>query len=91
MTTTATDITKHWYSIELYDGGQHPARHPRQTATAATEREARRIAARMLGHGSLRGASTWTRYQGGQVYQFGPHDEYSEYDFVVILDRADED
>ncbi len=72
------------YIVELYNGREHPAVHPVRTAHAATEREARRIAARMLGHSSLRGASQWGRYQGGTVYQFGPRVEDSEYDYAVI-------
>lgn len=72
------------YTICIYDGGQHPAVHPYQTERAATLREARRLAARGLGHQSLRGAATWDRYQGGTVYQFGPHTEDNGYDFAVI-------
>lgn len=71
------------YTIEVYNGREHPAVHPVRTAHAATEREARRIAARMLGHASLRGASQWDRYQGGTVYQFGPRGG-SEHDYAVI-------
>lgn len=71
-------------TVKLYDGGSHPAVHPTRTATAETEREARRLAAEMLGHNSLRGAATWDRYQGGTVYQFGPRAEENGYDFVVI-------
>lgn len=72
------------YTIAVYDGSQHPSNHPYRTATAGTEREARRIAAQMLGHQSLRGASSWEHHKGGTVYQFGPRTEDSEYDFVVI-------
>lgn len=72
------------YKIDCYDGKQQPASHAFRTASANTMREARRIAARMLGHRTLRGASTWDRYQGGTVYQFGPHEEENGYDFVVI-------
>ena len=72
------------YVIQLFDGGQHPAVHPIATSTAATEREARKEAARLLGHRTLRGAATWDRYQGGTVYQFGPRDEDNGYDYVVI-------
>jgi len=72
------------YWIGVYDGSQHPAPHPYASETAETEREARKIAARMLGHTSLRGASSWDRYQGGTVYQFGPRNESNDYDFVVI-------
>lgn len=79
------------YRIERYDGGQYPAVHPCQTATAVTRTEARRIAARMLGHRTLRGAASWERYQGGTVYQFGPHAEDNGYDYAVIIDtRLDE-
>lgn len=74
------------YRIACYDGNQHPATHAYRVDTASTMREARQIAARMLGHSSLRGASTWDRYQGGTVYQFGPKVEDNGYDFVVIED-----
>ena len=75
------------YTIERYDGGQCPARHPCRVEYAATEREARRIAARMLGHRTLRGAASWERYQGGAVWQFGPRDAgASGFDFVVITE-----
>lgn len=69
------------YSIRLYPDMSN---HAIETATAATEREARRIAAKMLGHKNLRGASQWDRFQGGTVYQFGPHTEDNGYDFAVI-------
>lgn len=69
------------YSIRLYPDQSN---HASETATAATEREARRIAARMLGHRTLRGSSQWDRFEGGTVYQFGPHEEDNGYDFVVI-------
>lgn len=72
------------YRIELYDGGQHPAIHPTETATAETYRDARRIAARMLGHRTLRGAASWQE-QGGDGWQFGPHEEDNGYDYAVIL------
>lgn len=71
-------------TVSVYDGTQHPAPRPYTTEEHATMREARQAAARMLGHRSLRGASTWDRYQGGTVYQFGPRTDDSEYDFVVI-------
>jgi hypothetical protein len=76
------------YNVECYDGNQHPAPRPYEIETATTEREARRIAARMLGHRTLQGASSWERYQGGTVYQFGPRREDNGYDYAVI--RADE-
>lgn len=79
------------YRIEVYYGSQHPSHYPYNTDTAATEREAHRRAAQMLGHTTLRGASTWSRYQGGQVYQFGPRTENNGYDFVVIIAPGDED
>ena len=79
------------YRIECYDGTQHPALHPDTTAEASTEREARRIAARMLGHRTLRGASSWESWQGGIVYRFGPRAEDSEYDYAVIIDLGDAD
>lgn len=72
------------FTVKLYDGTQHPAVHPIESATAATESEARKIAARMLGHKSLRGAATWERHQGGTVYQFGPKQEDNGYDYAVI-------
>lgn len=72
------------FTIRLYPGHEHPAHHASETATVATEREARRIAARMLGRKNLRGASSWDRYQGGTVYQFGPHEEENGEDFAVI-------
>jgi hypothetical protein len=77
------------YTIELYDGRQHPAVHACTRSRAATEREANREAARLLGHASLRGASRWDRYQGGTVYQFGPHEEDNGYDYAVVI--ADDD
>ena len=76
------------YHVSVYDGSQHPAIHPYATEEHPTGREARRAAARLLGHRSLRGASTWDRYQGGTVYQFGPRTEDSEYDFAVIEHAA---
>lgn len=72
------------YHIACYSGSQRPSKYPAETDTADTPREARRIAARMLGHRTLRGAATWDRYQGGTVYQFGPHEEDNGYDFAVI-------
>lgn len=56
-------------------------------ATAATPREARRVAAQMLGRRSLRGATTWERYQGGTLYRFGPRGERAPY--VVISAPAE--
>lgn len=79
------------YTIEVYDGRQHPALRPYRVEHATTEREARRIAARMLGHRTLRGASAWDRSQGGTVWQFGPRDPLaSEFDFVVIVETSTE-
>lgn len=72
------------YRVSIYDGGQHPAKYPYKSVTCATEREARREAARMLGRSSLRGSSSWERYQGGTVFRFGPHDEDNGHDFTVI-------
>ena len=72
------------FTVKLYPGYEHPATRATETATAATEREARSIAARMLGHKTLRGSASWERYQGGTVYQFGPRAEENGYDFVVI-------
>ncbi len=72
------------YIVSVYDGRQHPAVRPIARSVCSTMPEARREAARLLGHRSLRGASTWERYQGGTVYQFGPKTEDNEYDFVVI-------
>lgn len=69
------------YKIAVYEDCQD---HPYRTATATTEREARKIAAKFLGASTLRGSSTWPRYQGGTVFQFGPHEEDNGYDFVVI-------
>lgn len=78
--------------VELYDGSQHPAVRPVKVETTDSDRKARRIAAAMLGHASLRGASTWNRHQGGTVWQFGPRSaEDSEYDYVVIRDDDDDD
>jgi len=82
-------MTTHTYRIECYDGSQHPAVHPYVTSSAASLREARRIAARMLGHQSLRGAASWDRYQGGTVYQFGPHSSENGYDYAVIVSPDD--
>lgn len=73
------------WTIQVFDGRVHPPTHPYRTGQADTEREARRIAAQLLGHRNLRGASSWERYQGGTVFQFGPRAiEESESDFVVI-------
>lgn len=73
------------YRIECYEDS---ATRPHQTEYAETERAARRIAARMLGHVTLRGAASWDRYQGGTVYQFGPRREDNGYDFVVVVDQT---
>lgn len=78
------------YRIEQYDGSLRPATHPDRVEYAADERAARRIAAAMLGHRTLRGAAQWERYQGGTVYQFGPRVEDNGYDFAVVIDIADE-
>ncbi|HMN09291.1 MAG TPA: hypothetical protein PKC83_10945 [Gemmatimonadaceae bacterium] len=78
------------YRIEQYDGSLRPATHPDRVEYAADERAARRIAADMLGHRSLRGASTWERYQGGTVYQFGPRVEDNGYDYAVIIEAEAE-
>lgn len=78
------------YTVELYDGTQHPATTPTTVVRCATLREARREAARMLGHKNLRGAATWDRPQGGAVYQFGPHQEENGYDFAVIIADGDD-
>ncbi len=81
------------YRIELYDGSQQPANRAMSTQTCGSESEARKVAAKMLGHRSLRGAATWDRYQGGTVYQFGPRSELmdNDYDFVVIVDEEADD
>lgn len=70
--------------IQYYPDGN--AARPTRTEAYATVKEARKAAARMLGHNSLRGASTWDRYQGGDVYQFGPRSEMNDRPFVVIVD-----
>lgn len=77
------------YTIEVYDGSQHPAPHPYRVEYAHTERDARRIAAQLLGHSTLRGSASWERYQGGTVYQFGPRVDDNEHDYAVIV--ADEE
>ena len=76
------------YRVSVYDGSMHPAPHPYRTAYCATEGEARRVAAGMLGKRNLRGASTWGDCKGGTVYQFGPRSEDSEYDYAVIEEGA---
>jgi hypothetical protein len=72
------------YTVDLYDGSQHPPQRPVAHAVFDTEREARREAASMLGHETLRGAARWDHHGGGTVYQFGPGAVENGYDFVVI-------
>ncbi len=84
MTTTTM------FTVSVFNGREHPAVHPYAVERHANERDARRAAARMLGHSSLRGASSWSRYQGGTVYQFGPRTEDTEYDFAVVQRDGDE-
>lgn len=79
------------YTIEVFDGGQHPAPEPYSTARAGTEREARRVAARMLGHSTLRGASTWEQMRGGTAFRFGPWEEGDNGYDVVVITIDDED
>lgn len=76
------------YRVSVYDGSQHPAHHAYKTNEVRDLRAARKEAARMLGYSSLRGASTWERWQGGTVYQFGPRTEDNGYDFAVIEEIA---
>lgn len=76
------------YVIEWYEDDK-PGAPPDEVAYANTPRDARRIAARMLGHATLRGASTWERWQGGTVYQFGPRTESNGYDFVMIEEQEE--
>ena len=78
------------FTVSVFNGREHPAVHPYKTERHSNERDARRAAARMLGHSSLRGAASWDRYQGGTVYQFGPRSEDTEYDFVVVQRDGDE-
>lgn len=73
------------YRIELYNGKEHPAVHPIDSATVDSEKDARRIAAQFLGRSTLRGANTWDRAQGGDVYQFGRRDDSNECNFAVII------
>lgn len=75
------------FRIECYDGTEHPAVVPYAVAQVATMREARRVAAKMLGHDTLRGAASWDRFQGGTVWQFGPRTEDNGEDFAVIIDE----
>lgn len=75
--------------VSIYDGSEHPALSPYATKEFADMKSARAWAAKMLGHKTLRGASTWDRYQGGSVYQFGPRDEDNNYDHAVIEDDRD--
>lgn len=75
--------------VEIYDGTQHPAVHPHTSEEFRSLRDARAFAARGLGHASLRGASTWNRYQGGTVFQFGPRVEDNGYDFAVISELGE--
>ena len=72
--------------IEVYDGSSSPAPRPYRTERATTEQEARRVAARLLAHASLRGASSWPRPDGGTVWQFGPHREDNGFDYAVIVE-----
>jgi len=74
------------YFVEIYKD-QSERRYA--SAEFKAEREARAWAAKKLGHTSLRGASKWDRYQGGTVYQFGPHHEDNGCDFAVILTSAE--
>lgn len=73
------------YEVALYDGGSQPERLC-AVRKAASEREARRIAAWMLGHRNLRGARTWEAHRvEGTVYMFGPNDGWNDY---VIISEA---
>lgn len=74
--------TRHMYRVEYYDDEHHDI--PDLIEVVADERTARRTAARLLGHRTLRGASSWRRYQGGTVFQFGPRTEDNGEPFVVI-------
>lgn len=81
MTHTSSTL----YRIAVYNGQARPAKHPYRIETVESERVARRVAAQMLGHRTLRGAASWERSQGGTVWRFGPRaPEHNGYDFVVI-------
>jgi hypothetical protein len=56
---------------------------PYRQDTATTARDARRLAARMLGRRSLRGASQW-HWDASVAYHFGPRSDAAEYDVAVI-------
>lgn len=71
------------FTIRVY---KHDAEHAFDTEHHASARDARRAAARLLGHRSLRGASSWAHPHGGVVYQFGPRTEDNDHDFVVVVD-----
>lgn len=77
------------YRVEYY--ADENLRVPTLVERVADERTARRRAARLLGHCSLRGAASWARYQGGVVYQFGPRDSDNGYPLVVIVSDEEAD
>lgn len=75
------------YEVTLIESGRTtPTDHC--TRRFATEKAARKYAAKLLGSQSLRGASTWTDYTGEYdetvAYQFGPKTEDNGYDTVYI-------
>lgn len=74
------------YIIEVYKGPPFPGNRPYRVEHAATHRDARHIAARMLGHRTLRGANRWERYEGGPIWLFGPRYEESGFDYVTITE-----
>lgn len=61
------------YRIEVYSDMN--AKYPRYRSYAQTDREARKIAAKNLGHKTLRGSYTWLNGRTGQCWQFGKHTE----------------
>lgn len=75
------------YRIEYY-WSQHQ-KYPTSKEYAATKTEARQIAARKLGHRTLRGVSTWY-YESCTYFQFRRRDDSNDSPFVAIVDLAAE-
>jgi hypothetical protein len=72
-------MNKTWTAILYFDDT------PVERARASSEREARRLAARLLKRRTLRGARSWDRYQGGTCFQFGSDDGI----FAVVREDGD--
>lgn len=66
--------------VSIYDGSQDPAPYPYYSEECKSEREARAVAARELGHKSLRGASA----SGGSMTILRIEIPYDAPDVVTI-------